>query len=244
MEITVIASGSNGNSCLVEEKGVSLLIDAGKSCRETEARLNRQGKSLENVDALLITHSHVDHICGADVISRKYNIPIYATKGTQREAAIGGYCVKQFPRDSTFFIKGLTIRPVQTSHDVTSCGFTVGKFGIFTDTGIVTEQMQNIIPKLEAVLIESNHDIDMVLKGPYPIFLKHRILSDSGHLSNIHASQLVAEKGKNLSLVMLGHLSAINNTEELARKTFETIVKRKIEYAVCSRDKETGSWSV
>ncbi len=227
MEISVIASGSNGNCCLVEDKGVSVLIDAGKSGRELEKRMNSLGKSLENVDACVITHSHSDHVCGAGVISRRYNIPLYVNRFT-----------------GNFKIKNLEIKPVLTSHNVPSSGFVIGKFGLFTDTGMVTPQMETAMKHLNAVLLESNHDVEMLKNGRYPHFLKNWILSDQGHLSNETASSLVQSKGNNLSLVLLGHLSGNNNTPLLASECFETHVKRKIDYSVCSREDASGSWKV
>ena len=115
---------------------------------------------------------------------------------------------------------------------------------MFTDTGIVTSQMKDVIGKLKGVLIESNHDIDMLVNGSYPAFLKNWILSSYGHLSNIDASGLIQAKGKNLNLVLLGHLSGNNNTVEVAASTFEEIVKRKISYSVCSREKVTGGFEI
>ncbi len=242
MEISVIASGSNGNCCLVEEKSVSLLVDAGKSRREIEARLNRLGKSLENVDAVLLTHSHSDHKIGAGVVSREYDIPVYMAKEVDDGTDIGQIRKKIFQR--SFKINGLTIKPVLTSHNVPSCGFVIKDFGIFTDTGVATKQMMDALGKLRGVLLESNHDTDMLINGSYPAFLKQWILSDSGHLSNISASSLIQEKGKNLNLALLGHLSGNNNTPDIAAHTFETLVKRKIEYRVCSREKESGVWEI
>ncbi|MCX6707062.1 MAG: MBL fold metallo-hydrolase, partial [Candidatus Woesearchaeota archaeon] len=245
MEITVIASGSNGNCCLVEDRKNSILIDAGKSCREIDSRMNQLGKSLENVDAIIITHSHHDHISGAGIISRMHGIPLYMSKETFEEAnrKIGDSKIKHFSQ-KPFRVGDMEIRPIQTSHNVSSCGFAIGGFGLFTDTGIVTKQMQDILPKLKGVLLESNHDIDMLINGRYPAYLKQWILSDVGHLSNIHASEFIQEKGKNLSLVLLGHLSGNNNTPAITRKTFETLVKRKIDYDVCSRDKASGKWII
>ena len=246
MEITVIASGSNGNCCLVEDKRNSILIDAGKSAREIGSRMDSLGKSLENVDAIIITHSHHDHISGAGIISRMHGIPLYMSKETFEEAdgKIGDAKIKRFTQNRGFKIGNLEIRPVQTSHNVSSCGFAIGEFGIFTDTGIVTRQMHDILPKLKGVLLESNHDIDMLINGRYPAYLKQWILSDQGHLSNIHASEFIQEKGNNLGLVLLGHLSGNNNTPGIAKKTFETLVKRKIDYDVCSRDRASGKWIV
>jgi len=248
MEITVIASGSNGNCCLVEDRKNSILIDAGKSAKEIDSRMNQLGKSLENVDAIIITHSHHDHISGAGIIARMHGIPLYMSKDTFSEVGskIGNVDhsqIKHFTQ-KPFRVGDIEIRPIQTSHNVSSCGFAVGEFGLFTDTGTVTKQMHDILPKLKGVLLESNHDIDMLLNGRYPAYLKQWILSDVGHLSNIHASEFIQEKGNNLGLVLLGHLSGNNNTKELTKKTFETLVKRKINYDVCSRDKASGKWSI
>lgn len=249
MEITVIASGSNGNCCLIEDRKNSILIDAGKSAREIDSRMDSLGKSLENVDAIIITHSHHDHISGAGIIARMHGIPLYMSKETFSEAngKIGDVDkIKHFTQSRGFKIGSMEIRPIQTSHNVSSCGFVIGnsEFGIFTDTGIVTRQMRDALPKLKGVLLESNHDIDMLINGHYPAYLKRWILSDEGHLSNVHASEFIQKKGNNLNLVLLGHLSGNNNTPQIAKKTFETLVKRKIDYDVCSRDKASGKWII
>ena len=242
MEISVIASGSNGNCCLVEGKKGSLLIDAGKSCREIESRMDNIGKNLENVDGILLTHSHVDHTMGIGPISRKYDIPVYVKKEVYSMSKLGNVDVKHFISD--FKIKDLKIKPVPTSHDVPSNGFIINNFGLFTDTGIITTQMEGAVKNIKGVLLESNHDIDMLLNGRYPAFLKQRILSDNGHLSNISASDFIQKHGNHLNFVLLGHLSGNNNTVEITKKTFETLVKKKLDYGVCSRDKESGVWEV
>lgn len=246
MEISVIASGSNGNCCMVEGKDTAILVDAGKSGREIESRMEELGKSIENINAILLTHSHHDHIAGAGIISRKYDIPLYLTNEVYSEAKynLRGIKRKSFSLSKAFRIGSLKIKPVPTSHNVSSCGFVIGKFGIFTDTGIVTKQMEAEIPKLNSMLLESNHDIDMLINGSYPRFLKQWILSEKGHLSNIDASSVIQNKGKNLSLVLLGHLSGNNNTIEIASNTFKALVKRKVEYSVCSRDEISGKWKV
>ncbi len=244
MEISVIASGSNGNCCLIEDKGNSVLIDAGKSVKEIEYRMSRLGKSLENVDGVVLTHSHTDHSLSVGAISRRYNLPVYLTKETYEmsKQRIGNVKLKNFSLNIGFKIKNINIKPISTSHDVPSCGLLIGKFGLFTDTGIVTSQMRSSMKKLKGVLLESNHDIDMLMNGSYPAFLKQRVFSDNGHLSNIHASSFVQEKGNGLNWVLLAHLSANNNTPEVAKKTFEKIVKKKIDFYVLSRDRESGSW--
>jgi len=246
MEISVLASGSNGNCCLVEHKDVSLLLDAGKSGREINERLGRLGKYPENLTGILVTHSHHDHIAGVGVLARRYNIPVYITKPTYDEAQfkLGNVTAKIFDRAKSFRIHDLNIKPVQTSHNVYSCGFVIREFGLFTDTGTVTKQISDIFPTLKAVVLESNHDIDMLIHGRYPPYLKQWILSDQGHLSNIAASTLIQSRGENLACVLLGHLSENNNTPELAKKTFETLVHRKVVCNICSRDHETKTWDI
>ena len=242
----MIASGSNGNCCLVEDKGVRVLIDAGKSGREIEARMNRMGKSIEDVDGIVITHAHADHVSGASILARRYGIPLYMTPETHREVLprIGDVPVRKFAANKSFKVRNLEIKPIATSHSISSTGFVVGKFGLFTDTGIVTKQMEAALPKLKGVLLESNHDIDMVINGHYPAYLKQWVLSDIGHLSNIHASSLIQAKGRELGLVLLGHLSGNNNTIDMARETFETLVRKRINCVICSRDKETGCYDI
>ncbi|MBN2111953.1 MBL fold metallo-hydrolase [Candidatus Woesearchaeota archaeon] len=245
MEISVIASGSNGNCCLIEDKGNSVLVDAGKSGREIMERMNFLGKHIESVNAILITHKHSDHTRGAGVLSRRFKIPVYMTKKTSEGIMLGSFDTKIFEVGKRFRIGKMDIKPVQTSHNVPSCGFVFNsKFGIMTDTGCVTKEMKDAVKKIEAVLLESNHDIDMVIKGPYPYFLKNWILSNEGHLSNIDASSLLQDYSKNLKLAILGHLSGNNNTPELAMKTFEALVKKKIEPAVACRDKATGVFEI
>jgi len=242
MEISVIASGSNGNCCLVEDKGVSVLIDAGKSGSEIETRMRRLGKSLEDVSGILITHGHSDHISGAGVISRRFGIPVYITNEVYSTAKLGKFESKIFTGD--FKVGKLRVKPIATSHNVNSCGFVISKFGYFTDTGMVTEQMKNAISGLKSILLESNHDVDMVHNGHYPAFLKKWILSDEGHLSNDTSSSMIQENGKNLSFVLLGHLSENHNTPDIASETFNALVKRKIDFRICSREKESGSWKI
>lgn len=247
MEISVIASGSNGNCTLVEHNGTSVLIDAGKSCKEIESRMNQIGKSLENVDALLLTHAHIDHYQSIGVISRKYNLPAFMTKETYKQCSsyIGGVISKNFSVGKEFKIGKIDINPINTSHDVPSCGFVIGKFGLFTDTGTITPHMSDAMKGLKGVLLESNHDIDLLLKGRYPFFLKQRILSDNGHLSNIHASTFVNEHASNLDWVLLGHLSGNNNTPEKASETFESLVSTsRLDYEVLSRNALSGTWDL
>lgn len=246
MLVSVLASGSNGNCCLVEKKETSVIIDAGKSCREIESRMNRLGKSLDDVNALLLTHSHIDHSLGIGPLSRKYNIPVYMANETASQCPmdIGLARTKLFSIGKEFNINDIRVMPVATSHDVHSCGFVMGNFGYFTDTGIVTNEIRSAFKNLNAVVLESNYDPDMLINGSYPHFLKRRILSDFGHLSNIDACRLIKDNAKSLSLALLGHLSANNNTAGKVREAFEAIVKGQVDCSIMSRDTESGTWDV
>lgn len=245
MEISVIASGSNGNCCLIEDKGTAVLVDAGASGKEIVKRMDFLGKNIEDVKAVLVTHKHSDHTRGAGILSRRFKIPVYITKKTSECTMLGSFDEKLFEVSKTFRIKNLSIKPIKTSHNVPSCGFVFNnKFGIITDTGTVTKQMESAMKKIKGVLIESNHDIDMVIKGHYPYFLKQWILSNEGHLSNIDASNLLQSHSKNLNLAILGHLSGNNNTAKIAMKTFETLVKKKMDVAVADRNKATGIFEI
>jgi phosphoribosyl 1,2-cyclic phosphodiesterase len=243
MELSIIASGSNGNCYLLQSDGVSVLFDAGKSFSETAGRMAALGKAIEEVDGIVLSHAHGDHYQGIGPIARRLRIPVYVREEvyTACRRRLGPVDVRHF--DAGFRIKDLEITPVETSHDITSCGFVVGRFGIFTDTGCVTTQMKDIIQDLDVLLLESNYDEEMLMNGPYPRHLKERIVSERGHLSNDDASDFVSRHGRHLSLVFLAHLSEKNNSAEKVRETFESI-NADLPYVVCSRFRETGSYRI
>lgn len=246
MEISVIASGSNGNCCLIEKGNTKILIDAGKSMKEIEYRANKLNKSLENLNAIFLTHSHSDHTRGIGPIARKYDVPVYLTKETfsRSISMLGKIKPIFFNLNEKVKLNSLTINPVKTSHDVPSCGFTINRFGYFTDTGCITNEMKDSVRALKGILLESNHDIDMLLNGFYPAFLKNRIMSDDGHLNNFDASKFINDHGKHLDFALLSHLSENNNKVELVKESFETIVNKKIDYDIMSRHKESGTWEL
>jgi phosphoribosyl 1,2-cyclic phosphodiesterase len=243
MELSIIASGSNGNCYLVQSEGTSVLFDAGKSFRETAGRMAALGKQIEEVDGIVLSHAHGDHYQGIGPIARRLHIPVYIREDVYAACRqrIGPITVRPF--DAEFRIKDLEITPVETSHDIASCGFVVGRFGIFTDTGCVTPQMREILPDLDTLLLESNYDEEMLMNGPYPRHLKERIASERGHLSNGDASDFISRHGRHLSLVFLAHLSEHNNSAQKVRETFESINTDQ-PYIVCSRFRETGTYTL
>jgi len=254
IDISIIASGSNGNSYLVENKDTSILVDAGKSGKEIQARMNRLGKNIENVDAILVSHEHTDHTKGIGILSRRFNIPVIITKSTYNHCAfnLGKLHEKKFFRkDTKFKIKDIDIQPIETMHDASDAtGFAFKskdkRFAIITDTGIVTPHIKDIIRKVDGVALESNYDIEMLINGPYPHYLKNRILSDYGHLSNIECAQLIKNyQSDKLKTVMLSHLSGNNNSPEKAKDTFNKIASSKnFKLIVSSRDNETGCFRI
>jgi phosphoribosyl 1,2-cyclic phosphodiesterase len=243
MELSIIASGSNGNCYLVQAEGASVLFDAGKSFRETADRMAALGKDIQDLDGIVLSHAHGDHYQGIGPIARRLHIPVYLREEVYAACRqkIGPVTVRHF--DAGFRIKDLEITPVETSHDIASCGFVIGRLGIFTDTGRVTSQMKEIIADLDALLLESNYDEEMLLNGPYPRHLKERIISERGHLSNDDASDFISRHGRHLSRVFLAHLSEKNNSAERVRETFES-VNAESPYVVCSRFKETGTYRI
>ena len=243
MELSVIASGSNGNCYLVQENGTSVLIDAGLGLHETATRITALGKDIRQVDAIVLSHAHSDHYLGVGPIARHLCIPVYATPEVYSgcEQRLGKVDVRHF--ESSFHVNTMEITPVETSHDVPSFGFVVGRLGIFTDTGRVTGGMKEAIGDLDVVVLESNYDEEMLMKGPYPAPLKDRIASDYGHLSNDDASDFISRFGSHLSLVLLAHLSEKNNTLTRVKETFENL-NGGCDYVVCSRYRETGIYQI
>lgn len=227
MRVIFLASGSSGNCALIESGGRALLVDAGISARETMCRLAAAGAHGVRIEALLLTHEHIDHVRGARVLSRRLGVPVFATAGTLRAAA---HCLADVPHTERVSagddvtIAGMRVSVFATAHDaVEPVCFAFedarGRRGaIATDTGVVTDSVMRALEGAHVVGIESNHDPVMLETGPYPAFLKRRIASEHGHLSN-HAAggALGALAWSGLAHVFALHLSEQNNTPEAAR---------------------------
>ena len=225
MKLSVYASGSSGNCLLLSSGSTHILIDAGISKRRIEGSLAQSGLSMREIGGVLITHEHSDHISGLKMLLKYYALPVYAPRtvanrlrGCLPEAEP---YLRVIPVNESFAIGDLTVTAFHTPHDTDeSVGYRVQSGGVFalaTDMGHVTEEVLNALSGADAVLIESNHDEEMLRYGPYPVYLKRRILSDSGHLSNA----CCAELARALALggtkqIILGHLSRENNSPALA----------------------------
>lgn len=226
--ITSLNSGSNGNCYYIGNEKEAVLIDAGISCRETEKRMKRLGLSMSNVRAIFVSHEHIDHITGIPGISKKYQLPVYITKNTLQSASvpIEKHLVHLFKAHQPIAIGGLCVTAFLKSHDaIDPHSFIVSEndvtIGIFTDIGFSCKQITDHFRKCHAVFLEANYCEDMLSKGNYPYYLKKRISSDNGHLSNTQALELfMKHKGKQLTHLILSHLSKNNNCPDLVSRLF------------------------
>ena len=227
MRVTTLASGSTGNCTLLQTDSGSLLIDAGISARRITQGLTQLGDDARSLSAILITHEHTDHISGLAVLLKRTAAPVYALPAVAGclTVLLPERAAQIHPVRETFSLDDFTISPIPTLHDsADSCGWRVetaeDTFGLCTDLGVVTEDVLDGLCGVRCALIESNHDVNMLLGGPYPPYLKKRILSDHGHLSNSASAQLAATLAANgTEHVILGHLSRHNNTPALAKET-------------------------
>lgn len=223
-----LVSGSSGNATLISDSKTNILIDCGVSGKKLDAALNALNLSGKDISALLLTHEHTDHTLGAGVIARKYNIPIYATQGTHNSAQIG--CVSESNRKlikagEDFEIGNIGIKSFNISHDAKEpVGFNFyidnKKLTLATDSGEITKEIKNAILGSEEIILESNHDTELLMYGDYPFNLKKRILGKRGHLSNENAAKTAVELlYSGTKKIMLAHLSHENNTPEIAYQT-------------------------
>lgn len=227
MEIRVFASGSSGNCLLLSSGRSHILIDAGISKRRIEQSLAQSGLSMREIGGVLITHEHSDHISGLKMLLKYYAVPVYAPRtvanrlrGCLPEAEPVLHVI---PVNEPFEIGDLSATAFHTPHDTDeSVGYRIeggGVFALATDMGHVTEEVFDALSGADTVLIESNHDEEMLRYGPYPVYLKRRILSDSGHLSNACCAQLARKLALGgTKQIILGHLSRENNTPAIAMR--------------------------
>ena len=261
MKFISFGSGSSGNCYLLATPNDALLIDLGVGLRGLKKDFRNYGLSLSMVHHVLITHDHADHIKSVGSFSHDYNIPVYAT----REVHVGinrNYCITQkipteqakvIEKGQTYQIGDFSVTSFGVPHDSSdNVGFFIEaegtNFCIMTDVGYVTDEMKEYIRRARHLVIEANHDEEMVMGGPYPQFLKTRILSQTGHLSNRNcALALIENMTEDLQHVWLCHLSEENNHPELARKTVESLLRDygiiagvDIQLEVLKRNSPTG----
>ncbi|MDR1689152.1 MAG: MBL fold metallo-hydrolase [Clostridiales bacterium] len=233
-----IASGSSGNSTYIGTGDTHILIDAGISGKRAELLLEGLSVSAQSLNAIFITHEHADHILGAGVLSRRFDVPIYACENTWRKIDSRNLMGKIAPHNKKVFSYGQTVsvgdnlflKPFQTPHDAAQpSGFNIfaegRKISVATDMGIVTDTVREHIYGSDIMLLESNHDIEMLKNGPYPWQLKKRILGEYGHLSNAACGELITEIfSSKVKHIFLGHLSEENNEPALAFEAVSSIL--------------------
>jgi len=237
MRFASLGSGSRGNATLVEAGATLVMIDCGFSCRETERRLARLGRTPQDLSALLVTHEHGDHLRGIVPLARKHNLPVWLTRGTcQMLQDDKRPALHYFDGHSSFTIGDLQIRPFTVPHDAREpCQFTFEdgsrRFGMLTDTGRITPHIVDCLGGCDALLLECNHDADMLAQGPYSTALKHRVGGPLGHLSNAQAGALLAQlDSSRLQHVVAAHISDKNNTPDLARQALAGVLDCESEW--------------
>lgn len=227
--ICTLASGSSGNALLVSCGDTHILVDAGISVRRINTALKAFGLSMQDLSALLITHSHSDHISALTTLLKHYSFPIFSSYGTAFELRnrFSGIAplLQPFAAGDGFSIGDFSVRTFPTSHDagdsvcyrLDSCN---GAVGVLTDTGYVTEEAAETLQGVSMLVLESNHDVETLKSGEYPFYLKQRILGSAGHLSNDDAAAFAVTAAQSGATdVLLAHLSAENNTPAMALNT-------------------------
>ena len=260
MKLCPLCSGSSGNATYIEAGNARLLIDAGLSCKRITELLERVGVAPRTLSAILITHEHIDHVRGVNILSKKYDIPVYANadtwsvlKAPLRDVAAKNVCV--FESDRDFYLAGARILPFSVPHDAVHCvGFTVSaqghKVGVCTDLGHVDARILSILSGCDLLLFEANHDVDMLMAGSYPYLLKKRILSGNGHMNNDDCGRaLVKLHETGVKNVILGHLSQENNYPALAMIAVRSVLEEAgiandMQIAVAAREEPTGVFEI
>jgi len=228
MRFCVLGSGSKGNSTYISAGDTAILIDAGFSGVEVQRRLDAIGVDFSTISAIFLTHEHHDHIKGAPILSRRGKVPVFANPATYAAAAKelnNLYQYNEFDTGVSFQFRDLKIHPFSVSHDTADpVGFTISDgrdtMGYCTDTGIITRLMHHRLANCRALILESNHDPEILKNGPYPLFLKQRVRSKKGHLANSDAAAFIRDLlHDDLRHVILAHISETNNCPKLAYET-------------------------
>ena len=237
VSITVLASGSKGNSTVVSSSSTRLLVDIGLSCKETCRRLVACGEDPSSLDAILITHEHSDHVSGMYVMAKKFKIPVYMTGATHhawsrwardsRGNKVSVPALETFESGRGFVVGDIEVMPFTIPHDAADpVGFTFTtegvKLGVCTDLGYVPASVRRHLRGCDGLMIESNHDLEMLRGGPYPWSIKQRVMSRVGHLSNDALAEfLTSDYDGDAAFVILAHLSEQNNHPEIAKVAAE-----------------------
>lgn len=244
LRFALLGSGSRGNGLLVECGPTTILVDCGFTLKETERRLARLGRVAENLCAILVTHEHGDHVDGVGPLARKYNIPVWLTSGTH--AALGATRTDRLPQhrlfssQDDFSVDGIAVHPYTVPHDAREpCQFVFSdgarRLGLLTDAGHITAHIETQLRGCDALILECNHDADMLSRGPYSESLKQRVGGPLGHLNNdASAALLVSLETGRLQHIVAAHLSEKNNTPWLVHSALGAVLggeARRVEIA-------------
>lgn len=234
MRAIVLGSGSKGNSTLLIGNNKKILIDVGFSYPKMNELLKQYDFKPSDIDAILVTHTHKDHIIGLSSFLKKNMIPVYTNKLMYNDLLKNIKIDTMIVNDEDFLVDEFKIEVIHTSHDaVGSVGFIISddksSLVYVTDTGYINSSFLKKMKNKNVYIFESNHDVKMLMNGPYPYILKQRVISDKGHLSNEQAGNYLKDLiGKKTKKIILAHLSEINNTPEIALKTVKSIIDKKI----------------
>ena len=249
MRFASLGSGSKGNATVVQANDTLLLVDCGFPAKETERRLDRLGVHPEQIDAILVTHEHGDHASGVAVLSRQWQIPVFLSHGTAASGRITDvHSLVCIDADSQFQVGDIQCEAVAVPHDarepVQYClSYAEERLGILTDLGSITPHVVAAFGNCTGLLLESNHDLDMLLQGPYPAALKKRVAGDFGHLNNQQAAQLLATANtERLRQLVIGHISEQNNSLIRAQQSLGQVLSSLTANVVFACQSEGFSW--
>jgi len=244
-----LQSGSSGNCVYVETEGIKLLFDAGISGIHAESRLASCGRDIRDVNALIISHDHADHVRYAGVYQRKFGLPLHVTRKTLQRASsrhgLGSLSnINYFQAGDTIRFGSVSVLTIPSPHDAADgVTFVISSrekhLGILTDLGHVFKELYSVMGYLDAVFLESNYDPEMLAHGPYPSFLKRRIAGPHGHISNAESAELL-QAGSRLKWACLAHLSHNNNDPRTALRTHREILGENLPLYTASRFAATG----
>lgn len=249
MRFASLGSGSRGNATLVSYGNTTLMVDCGFLLREIEARLERFGVAPASLSGILVTHEHMDHIVGVARLARKYQIPVYMTRGTRNGWGDPHVPVlhKISPHER-FTIGDIEVQPFPVPHDAREpCHYVFHaagrRLGVLSDAGAITPFMRECLSGCDALMLEFNHDVEMLFNGPYPPKLRERVGGNLGHLSNLQSAALLQQIDvSRLQVLALTHISEKNNTPELARAAACAGMGRDEPWMVCAHQADGLAW--
>lgn len=249
IRFAILGSGSKGNATLIEAGGTRVLIDCGFNLRETESRLQRLGVEAAALAAVLVTHEHSDHLGGVARLARRHQLPVYLTAGTRaRWADPGVPRIHQFNPHASFRIGQIEVQPYPVPHDACEpCQYVLAhggrRVGVLSDAGSVTPHMREVLSGCDALMLECNHDREMLARGPYPASLKFRVGGSRGHLANAQSAALLRDIDcSRLQHLVLTHLSETNNAPHMAMNAAFEGLQREADWVTCAHQEGGLSW--